>query len=53
MSTGAGGREKIVIIVACYPWELLASIPYLGLGNVNDSKAQLIQSVMAFKSEPY
>ena len=53
VSTGAGGREMIVIIVACYPWELLASIPYLGLGNVNDSKAQLIQSVMAFKSEPY
>ena len=53
VSTGAGGREKIVIIVACYPWELLASIPYLGLGNVNDGKAQLIQSVMAFKSEPY
>ena len=53
VSTGAGGREMVVIIVACYPWELLASIPYLGLGNVNDSKAQLIQSVVAFKSEPY
>lgn len=53
VSTGAGGRERVVIIVACYPWELLASIPYLGLGNVNDGKAQLIQAVMAFKSEPY
>lgn len=55
VSTGAGGRESVVIIVACYPWALLASIPYLGLGNVNvDGKsAQLMQSVMAFKSEPY
>lgn len=53
VSTGAGGRERVVIIVACYPWELLASIPYLGLGNVNDGSSQLIQSVMAFKSEPY
>ncbi|MDO9383761.1 MAG: pilus assembly protein [Hyphomicrobiaceae bacterium] len=53
VSTGAGGRERVVIIVACYPWELLTSIPYLGLGNVNGGSAQLIQSVMAFKSEPY
>lgn len=53
VSAGAGGRERVVIIVACYPWQLLASLPYLGLGNANSGSAQLIQSVMAFKSEPY
>lgn len=53
VSTGAGGRERVVIVVACYPWELLASLPYMRLGNVNGGAAHLLQSVQAFKSEPY
>lgn len=53
VSQGAGGREQVVVIVVCYPWELLASLPYIGLGNVNGGNAQLIQSILAFKSEPY
>lgn len=53
VATGAGGRERVVVVIACYPWELLASIPYIGLGNVNGGKAQLIQAMAAFKSEPY
>lgn len=53
VSAGAGGRDRIVIVVACYPWQLMASIPYLKLGNVNSGSAQLISSVLAFKSEPY
>lgn len=53
VSEGAGGRERVVLVVACYPWPLLASLPYLGLGNVNGNQAQLISAVTAFKSEPY
>ncbi len=53
VSKGAGGQSKIVVIVACYPWELLAQLPYLKLGNVNGGKARVVQSTVAFKSEPY
>ncbi len=53
ISAGAGGRESVVVIVACYPWELLATLPYVELGNVNGGSARLIRSVAAFKSEPY
>lgn len=53
VSEGAGGRERVVFVLVCYPWQLLVSIPYLGLGNVNGGSAQLISAVHAFKSEPY
>jgi Flp pilus assembly protein TadG len=53
VSAGAGGREASVVIVACYPWQLLATLPYIDLGNVNGGSARLIRSVTAFKSEPY
>lgn len=53
VSAGAGGRDAVVMIVACYPWKLLVSIPYLKLGTVNGGSAVLIRSVSAFKSEPY
>lgn len=53
VATGAGGRERVVLVLACYPWELLASVPYIGLGNVNGGSSQLIQALAAFKSEPY
>lgn len=49
----SGGAKRAVIIVACYPWKLLASIPYLGMKNVNNGSAQLVQAVTAFKSEAY
>lgn len=53
VSAGAGGRDAVVMIVACYPWKLLAAVPYLDLGTVNGGSAVLIRSVSAFRSEPY
>ena len=53
-SKGAGGRGEAVQITVCYPWELWGSLPYLGTnGNLDGGKSLLIQSVRAFRSEPY
>jgi len=53
VSEGAGGREAVVVIVACYPWSVPALLPLINLGNVNGGSARLIRTVTAFKSEPY
>lgn len=53
VSSGAGGRSKVVVIVTCYPWTMAVNFPFLQLGNVNDGSARLIQSATIFESEPY
>lgn len=53
VSKGAGGRTSAVVITACYSWGLWVTIPYVDVGNIDDGKAIVIQSVRAFESEPY
>ena len=48
----SGGRTAAVIVTVCYEWELAAILPYLGLSNM-ENNSSLIQSVAAFRSEPY
>ena len=51
LATYVGGKETVVMVTACYNWDLPKYLPLLKLVNFNDGL--LIQSSSAFRSEPY
>jgi Flp pilus assembly protein TadG len=46
-----GGRSTIILVVACYTFDLAATLPYLQLGNAQ-GQAAIIQASTVFKTEP-
>jgi len=48
----AGTASDIVIVTACYKWELPQKFPYIDLGNMSDG-SMMLQTATAFRSEPY
>lgn len=48
----AGGVSSVVLVTACYAWDMAAAFPFLSLGNMKGG-ARLIQASAAFRSEPY
>jgi len=48
-----GASDQIVLVTACYKWELPAKLPFLDLGNMGTSGDRLIQAVATFRNEPY
>jgi Flp pilus assembly protein TadG len=51
LSTYVGSKEAVVMVTACYLWELPQYLPLLKLSNFGNSL--LIQSSTTFKAEPY
>lgn len=47
-----GGPSQIVVVWACYEWELSSKIPFINLGNMAGG-SRLIQATAVFRSEPY
>lgn len=54
LSQYAGAQSEVVLITACYKWDLANSFSFLKLGNGADGAGPaIIQAATAFKSEPY
>lgn len=47
-----GSAGEVVLITACYEWELAAIFPFLKLGNMANGSA-LIRASTTFRTEPY
>jgi Flp pilus assembly protein TadG len=47
-----GDASKVVIVTACYKWDLTTKIPFIKLGNYPDG-SMMMQTATAFRSEPY
>ena len=47
-----GGPSQLVVVWACYEWELSSKIPFINLGNMAGG-SRLIQATAVFRSEPY
>jgi len=47
-----GGPSQIVVVWACYEWDLSSKIPFIDLGNMAGG-SRLIQATSVFRSEPY
>lgn len=52
MSYSPGSASTVVLVVACYKWDLAGSLPFINLGTFGDGAA-LIQAATTFRSEPY
>jgi Flp pilus assembly protein TadG len=50
-----GDANEVVMVTACFPWTLGASLPFLPMGNVTDggASAYLVQASALFRNEPY
>ncbi len=48
----SGGASAVVLVTACYEWELAANLPFLRLGKMSNGSA-LIQAATTFRTEPY
>jgi Flp pilus assembly protein TadG len=48
----AGNQNAVVLVTACYEWELAQYLPFLKLGNLSNG-SMLIQSTSAFRTEPF
>jgi hypothetical protein len=48
----SGGASSVVLVTACYRWDLAKVLPFLMLGNMQGGSS-LIQGVSTFRSEPY
>jgi Flp pilus assembly protein TadG len=47
-----GGASQIILVWACYEWELGGKLPYLNFGSFANG-ASLIQASTVFRAEPY
>ena len=52
LSASSGGASKVVLVTACYEWDLATVIPFIELGKMA-SGASLIQAATTFRTEPY
>ena len=48
----SGGAGKVVMVTACYEWEMAKLIPFLKLGTMSNGSG-LIQAATTFRTEPY
>lgn len=48
-----GSADQVVLVTACYKWELSSKLPFIDLGNMGSSGNRLIQAVATFRTEPY
>ncbi|PPC87028.1 MAG: pilus assembly protein TadE [Hyphomicrobium sp.] len=53
IGVSSGGASEIVIVTACYKWDLPASIPFIEIDNMSNADAYMMQSTTAFRAEPY
>ena len=53
ISVSSGGESEIVIVTACYKWDMPASIPFIDIDNMSNADAYMMQSTTAFRAEPY
>jgi Flp pilus assembly protein TadG len=47
-----GNASEVVLVWACYEWDLASKLPFLNLGNMA-SGARLIQATSVFRTEPF
>ena len=47
-----GGASAVVLVTACYPWNISGRLPFLNIGNLSDGSF-LIQTSVVFRTEPY
>ncbi|MEZ5854749.1 MAG: TadE/TadG family type IV pilus assembly protein [Hyphomicrobiaceae bacterium] len=47
-----GGASQVVLVWACYEWELAGKIPFIKLGDMANG-SRLIQATTVFRSEPF
>ncbi|MFN0218525.1 MAG: TadE/TadG family type IV pilus assembly protein [Hyphomicrobium sp.] len=52
IATYVGESSAIVMVTACYHWDLTKIIPFLRIGNMNDG-THMLQAATAFRTEPY
>lgn len=52
ISKHVGEENQIVIVTACYRWDLPKNLPYITLGNMEDG-SMMMQTATVFRSEPY
>ena len=52
ISDSSGEAGKVVLVTACYEWDLAAVIPFIELGNM-EGGASLLQASTTFRTEPY
>jgi Flp pilus assembly protein TadG len=47
-----GGASAVVLVTACYPWNVSGGLPFLNIGNLSDGSFLILTSVV-FRTEPY
>jgi Flp pilus assembly protein TadG len=52
ISDSSGEAGKVVLITACYEWDLATIIPFIELGNM-EGGGSLLQAATTFRTEPY
>jgi Flp pilus assembly protein TadG len=52
ITTYAGGASSVVLVTACYKWDLPKVVPIINIGNMTDG-ATLLQAAATFRTEPY
>ena len=52
ISDSSGEAGKVVLVTACYEWDLATAIPFIELGNM-EGGASLLQAATTFRTEPY
>lgn len=48
----AGGAGEVVLVTACYEWDLSQSVSFLGFSGMGNGST-LIQAAATFRTEPY
>lgn len=52
VSTYTGAASVVVLVTACYQWDLPKNVPIIPLGNMANG-ARLLQAATTFRSEPF
>ena len=52
ISDSSGEAAKVVLVTACYEWDLATVIPFIELGDM-EGGASLIQAATTFRTEHY
>lgn len=52
LKASSGEAGAVVLVTACYEWDMAQKLPFLLMGNLANGSA-LVQSVATFRTEPY
>lgn len=52
LSTYSGSASVVVLVTACYQWDLPKNVPIIPIGNMSNG-ARLLQAATTFRSEPF